>query len=82
MADIAEKFWSAPPVTRTIVAAMFLESALVHSGLVSYRLVLIHTSWLFKLPPQLWRLLSCFLLTGGGFSFVFDLYFSTLAIDK
>ncbi|KAH0846272.1 DER1-domain-containing protein [Fonsecaea pedrosoi] len=73
--DIMDRFWSTPPVTRTIVAAMFVESALVHSGLVSGMRIVYHTPWLFKFPPELWRLLSSFLLTGGGFSFVFDLYF-------
>jgi hypothetical protein len=57
---------------------MFVESALVHSGLVSGMRVLYYTPWIFKFPPELWRVLSAFLLTGGGFSFVFDLYFSRL----
>ncbi|OCT50583.1 hypothetical protein CLCR_07218 [Cladophialophora carrionii] len=73
--DIMDRFWSAPPVTRTIVAAMFAESALVHSGLLSGMRVVYYTPWVFKFPPELWRVLSAFLLTGGGFSFVFDLYF-------
>jgi len=70
-----DRFWSAPPVTRTIVAAMFAESALVHGGLVNPMRVIYYTPWIFKFPPELWRLLSSFILTGGGFSFVFDLYF-------
>ena len=74
--DIMDRFWSAPPVSRTIVAAMLVESALVHSGLVSGTRVIFYTSWIFKFPPELWRLLSSFLLTGGGLSFLFDLYFS------
>ncbi|KAL2419794.1 hypothetical protein ABEF95_003045 [Exophiala dermatitidis] len=70
-----DRFWSAPPVTRTIVAAMFVESALVHSGLLSPMWIIFHPSFVLKFPPELWRLLSSFILTGGGFSFVFDLYF-------
>ncbi|KAJ9495773.1 hypothetical protein LTR99_010683 [Exophiala xenobiotica] len=73
--DIMDRFWSAPPVSRTIVAAMFVESALVHSGLISGMRVVYYTPWIFKFPPELWRLISSFILTGGGFSFVFDLYF-------
>lgn len=64
-------------IGRTIVAAMFVESALCHGGLISLRTVVYHTPWIFKFPPELWRLFSAFLLTGGGFNFVFDLYFST-----
>ena len=65
---------------RTIVAAMFVESALVHSGLINYMRVIYFTPLLFKFPPELWRLLSSFILTGGGFNFVFDLYFSEYAL--
>jgi len=35
-------------------------------------------SLVFKFPPELWRLLSAFLLTGPDFSFVIDLYLSKL----
>ncbi|KAI1611918.1 Der1-like family-domain-containing protein [Exophiala viscosa] len=73
--DIMDRFWSAPPVSRTIVAAMFVESALVHSGLVNGMRVVFYTPSIFKFPPELWRILSSFLLTGGGLSFLFDLYF-------
>ncbi|EXJ87631.1 hypothetical protein A1O3_04592 [Capronia epimyces CBS 606.96] len=71
-----DRFWSAPPVTRrTIVAAMFAESALVHGGLLNPMSVVFYSPWIFKFPPELWRLLSSFILTGAGFSFIFDLYF-------
>ena len=56
---------------------MFVESVLVHSGLVDGRYVVFYLPWVFKFPlPEVWRFLTSFLLTGGGFSFVFDLYFS------
>lgn len=58
------------------MAAMFAESALVHGGVLGVMNVVYHTPWLFKFPPELWRIPSSFLLTGKGFSFVFDLYFS------
>lgn len=61
---------------RVLVTAMFLESALVHSGLLGYRNVVFFSPWVFKFPPEIWRLATAFLLTGGGFSFIIDLYFS------
>ena len=64
------------------MAAMFVESALVHSGLVGGMRVIFDNRSIFRFPPELWRLLSSFLLTGGGFSFVFDLYFSTLTLAQ
>lgn len=54
---------------------MFIESALVYGQILDGYWIVYDTSSLFKLPPQVWRLLSSFILTGGGFSFVFDLYF-------
>ncbi|EXJ83754.1 hypothetical protein A1O1_07380 [Capronia coronata CBS 617.96] len=54
---------------------MFVESALVHGGLLNPMSIVFHSPWIFKFPPEIWRLLSSFILTGGGFSFVFDLYF-------
>ncbi|RMD41400.1 hypothetical protein DV735_g3740, partial [Chaetothyriales sp. CBS 134920] len=69
-------FWAAPPVSRTIVAAAFVESALVYRGLISFYWVPFAPSLIFKLwVPEIWRLLTPFCLTGGGLAFVFDLYF-------
>ncbi|PGH05962.1 hypothetical protein AJ79_06651 [Helicocarpus griseus UAMH5409] len=68
-------FWTLPPVSRTIIAAAFVESLLVHGGLISPLKVLFHIPWIFKIFPEVWRLITPFLLTGGGLDFVFDLYF-------
>lgn len=58
---------------------MFVESVLCHGGLIDIRRVFFYLPWIFKLPiPEVWRIITPFLLTGGGFSFVFDLYFSGL----
>ncbi|PKX96765.1 centromere/microtubule-binding protein Cbf5 [Aspergillus novofumigatus IBT 16806] len=70
-----DRFWSAPPVTRTLTALTFAQSALVYGGLLSGYYVVFIPRLLFRLPPQLWRLFSPFLLTGSGLSFIFDLYF-------
>ncbi len=57
---------------------MFVESAFCHGGLVDFKRVIFHLPWIFKFPlPEVWRFITPFLITGGGFSFVFDLYFST-----
>jgi len=68
-------FWSAPPVTRTITAATFLQSALVLGGLLNVSWPLFYLPLIFKVYPEVWRIFSAFLLTGGGMSFIFDLYF-------
>lgn len=55
---------------------MAIQSLLVIGGILPFHYVLFHKSYLWKFPPQIWRLLSSFLMTGGGLSFLFDLYFT------
>ena len=58
---------------------MFVESLLVYGGLLDYSLIWFHPSVaIFKLPPQIWRFPTSFLLTGPKFAFIFDLYFTWL----
>src|SRR5947209_6439939 len=62
---------------------MFVESALCYGGLISMRRVVFYLPWIFKFPlPEVWRFITSFLLTGPGFSFVFDLYFSEFLQPK
>ncbi|PGH11371.1 hypothetical protein AJ80_07162 [Polytolypa hystricis UAMH7299] len=68
-------FWSAPPVSRTLTAATFVQSALVLSGSLDYSRIFFHMPWIFTIPPQIWRFVTPFLQTGPGLSFIFDLYF-------
>lgn len=60
---------------------MFVESALVYSGSISYEYIPYYNSGILNFPPEIWRLFTSFLLTGPGFSFVFDLFFSKLGHD-
>ncbi|KAI9782028.1 MAG: hypothetical protein M1816_002137 [Peltula sp. TS41687] len=68
-------FWAAPPVSRTLAAATLTTSVLVHSRILSARYIIYYTPWLFKLPPDLWRLVTPFLLTEPGLSIILDTYF-------
>lgn len=68
-------FWSAPPVSRTLTALTFIQSALVYGGMLDGYLILFLPKRIFQLPPEIWRLFSPFLLTGPNLSFFFDLYF-------
>lgn len=61
---------------------MFVESALVRGGLMSAMHIVYQNQLLWKFPPELWRVLTSFLLTGPDFSFVFDLYLSKLIYDQ
>lgn len=62
-------------INRTVVAAIAAESLLVHGGILNGYLILFHLPALLKFPfPQVWRLVTPFLLTGGGFNALWDLY--------
>ena len=37
--------------------------------------MIFHTFYIFKIPPQIWRVPTSFLLTGSGLGLVFDTYF-------
>ncbi|KAF2142984.1 uncharacterized protein K452DRAFT_358026 [Aplosporella prunicola CBS 121167] len=68
-------FWSWPPVTRTLVAGSLITSVLAYSGLVPYYPLPFIPSKVLAVPPQLWRLVTSFLLTGQGLGIIFDPYF-------
>jgi len=69
-------FWAAPPVIRTLCALTVATSVPIHMGLVSARHVVYFTPWVFgKFPPELWRLVTSFLLTGPKLGMLMDPYF-------
>ena len=51
-------------------------SLLIHLSILSFSWVNFQSKAIFSIPiPQLWRLLTSFLITGSGFGLVFDPYF-------
>ncbi|OXV12149.1 hypothetical protein Egran_00098 [Elaphomyces granulatus] len=70
-----DAFWSAPPISRTLTALTFVQSALVYGGLLSAYRVVFRSDLVFKLLPEIWRVITPFLLTGPKLSFLLDLYF-------
>ncbi|KAL1969066.1 hypothetical protein VTN77DRAFT_900 [Rasamsonia byssochlamydoides] len=68
-------FWSAPPVSRTLTALTFVQSALVYGGLLNGYHIIFRLDEILKLPPEIWRLVTPFLLTGPQLDFLWDLYF-------
>jgi hypothetical protein len=63
---------------RTLTALALIQSALMHGGLLDYYYALWIPSSLVAWPPQLYRLVTPFLLTSGQLQFIFDLYFSMM----
>lgn len=61
---------------RTLTAATLVTSLLVYGHLLSGQYVIFYLPWVFmKLPPQLWRIVTSFWLTGPGLGILLDPYF-------
>lgn len=64
-----------PPVTRTLVVGSFVTSIGVYSNLIpAYPLVFLPYK-IFAFPPQIWRLVTAFFITGPRTGIIFDPYF-------
>ncbi|KAG9246242.1 Der1-like family-domain-containing protein [Calycina marina] len=70
-----DMFWAAPPISRTLAAATLITSVAVYTGIIPYYWIMLYPPLLFKLPPQLWRIPTSFLLTGPQLGMIFDTYF-------
>lgn len=60
---------------RTIVASAVVMSALVYGRILSGYSILFSLPKIFSFPPEPWRLVTSFLLTGSGMQILFDSYF-------
>ncbi|KAF2823959.1 hypothetical protein CC86DRAFT_395950 [Ophiobolus disseminans] len=70
-------FWTLPPVTRTITVLSCAVSALGYGGIISLSTYVFYKPFVFttKTFPQLWRLLTGFLITKPKFAILLDPYF-------
>ncbi|CAK3833875.1 related to F-LANa [Lecanosticta acicola] len=70
-------FWAAPPVSRTITAATVLLSVPGHLGFYSLAWVVFLKDYVFTIRqlPQIWRLVTCFFLTGPQLGLIMDPFF-------
>lgn len=71
------------PMGRTLTAATLATSLLVYGHLLNGQYVIFYLPWVFmKLPPQLWRIVTSFWLTGPGLAILFDPYFRELELGS
>lgn len=54
---------------------MLVSSLAVQFNMLDPRLIVFHSSYLWKFPPEIWRPATSFLLAGGGINMLFDTYF-------
>ncbi len=74
--EIMSAYWATPPIARTLATAIFVTSVLARVKLISGYWILFHESFLFAFPPQVWRLVTNFLIAGPGLGIIMDPYFS------
>ncbi|KAF3770666.1 DER1-domain-containing protein [Cryphonectria parasitica EP155] len=75
MAEIMDAYWRMPPLTRFVTTAVLATSIGGHFGLIPVQWLYFDYYFIFKLPPQVWRPFTSFLLTGPKLGIVMDTYF-------
>jgi len=61
--------------SRTLALSAFVLSIGVYTGMLPGYYVIWHTPYIWQFPPQLWRLVTSFLMTGPDLGILFDTYF-------
>ena len=75
--EIMDAYWAAPPMARTLTTAIAITSVSVHLlGIMPYHWLYFTEDRLFRLPPEIWRPITSFLLSGPKLSILMDPYFS------
>ncbi|OCK78832.1 DER1-domain-containing protein [Lepidopterella palustris CBS 459.81] len=68
-------YWTLPPVSRTITAATVIISALGYGGIIPLLPLIFIRERLLHIPPEVWRMVTAFLITGPKLSIILDPYF-------
>jgi Derlin-2/3 len=74
--EIMTAYWQAPPLARTLATAIVITSIGVHFGLLPFYWVMFDSHRLFSFPPEIWRLVTPFLISGAQFGLILDPYFA------
>jgi hypothetical protein len=75
MDNVMEAYWQAPPIARTLATIVLGTSLAVTLKLLPAQLIIFHPYYIWKFPPEIWRIPTSFLLTGEGLGLLFDTYF-------
>ncbi|KAL7949017.1 Der1-like family domain-containing protein [Trichoderma barbatum] len=75
MAELSlDAYWRAPPIARTVATITFGLSVAVHTGVLAGGLFSYDFRLLLRIPPQAWRLVTCFLITFPNLGILFDTF--------
>ncbi|KYK58706.1 hypothetical protein DCS_05723 [Drechmeria coniospora] len=76
MADLSmDSYWQLPAMARTAATAAFALSICIHLGLVPGWWFVWYPRYLWMIPPQIWRFITSFLITGPKMGLLLDPYF-------
>jgi len=77
MAEVSlDAFWRTPPITRTFATAVFVTSVGAHVfGVIPYSWLYFEEDRLFRLPPEIWRLVTNFFLSAPKWDILMAPYF-------
>lgn len=76
MSEIMDAYWAIPPLARTFATTILVTSLSTHVfGLLPFSWLLFHQSFLFQMPPQIWRLVTAFLISTPKLGIIMDPYF-------
>jgi Derlin-2/3 len=73
--EIMDAYWAAPPMARTLATAIVVTSVAAQLGVLSGMWLYCAEDRLFRLPPELWRLVTTFLISGPQIQLILDPYF-------
>lgn len=73
--SLQSAYFAAPPIARTFATVVFALSLANALDIVSAWWWYYDINFLWQFPPQLWRLATCFMVTGPGLGLLFDTYF-------
>lgn len=75
MAELStDAYWRAPPIARTVATITFGLSCAVHTGVLAGDLFYYDFRYLLRFPPQVWRIVTCFLITFPNLGILFDTF--------
>ncbi|KFH47681.1 Derlin-like protein [Hapsidospora chrysogenum ATCC 11550] len=75
MDNAMDAYWQAPPIARNLATAVLAATIGTTLGLLPANQFFFHPFYLWRFPPQIWRILTCFLITGPQMGILFDTYF-------
>ncbi|KAL1839573.1 hypothetical protein VTJ49DRAFT_1394 [Mycothermus thermophilus] len=76
MSELMDAYLAQPPIARTLTTAVFVTSVSVHLlGWLPATWLYFDTEFLFRFPPEIWRLVTSFLLSDPQLGIIMDSYF-------